>query len=276
VARVELDARGVLRPELLPHFRRIAPSGPGIHLARWYWIPQWNFPAGTISRQDVVAYPASNLVVEPDGVTLWGPTSRASRRDLVGRGWAVGALLLPAAVAAFTDDPGEALDDGRPLPAPDLLGDIQAVMDGASDHGAHERSLRALDARADRAARIMEDWLVRRVGEPGEEALRANGVADVLMNDASIRRLPQAADRLGLSPRTLQRLTRRYVGVTPAAMIRRRRVQEAAERVRTEDADLTTIALDLGYADHAHLTRDFTVVLGITPRELRRSRPVAD
>lgn len=272
---VEPDSRGVLRPERLPHFRRIASSGRGVDLARWYWIPQWDLPEGAISHQDVVAYPASNLVVEPDSVTLWGPTTRASRRDLTGRGWAIGALLLPAAVAAFTDDPGAAVDGGLPVDAADLLAAGRAAMDDGGDPDVPDTA-QALDERAEHAARVMQDWLVRRVGDPGEEALRANEVADVLMNDASIRRLSQAADRLALSPRSLQRLTRRYVGIAPVAMIRRRRVQEAAERVRTEDVDLATIAVDLGYADQAHLTRDFTAVLGVTPRALRRQPLVAD
>lgn len=53
-------------------------------------------------------------------------------------------------------------------------------------------------------------------------------------------------------------------------MIRRRRLQEAAGRVRSDaGADLSTIAADLGYADHAHLTRDFRRVLGFSPTGYR-------
>ncbi|MGO2683442.1 MAG: AraC family transcriptional regulator, partial [Microbacterium sp.] len=37
-------------------------------------------------------------------------------------------------------------------------------------------------------------------------------------------------------------------------------------------ADLAAIAAELGYADHAHLTNDFRVVLGITPRSYRSAR----
>jgi AraC-like DNA-binding protein len=53
-------------------------------------------------------------------------------------------------------------------------------------------------------------------------------------------------------------------------MIRRRRVQEAAERLR-EDPSVTvsTIALELGYADQAHFATDFKAVVGVTPSEYR-------
>jgi len=53
-------------------------------------------------------------------------------------------------------------------------------------------------------------------------------------------------------------------------MIRRRRLQEAAQRIReTPTSDLATIAAELGYADHAHLSNDFRSVLGVTPRAYR-------
>lgn len=41
------------------------------------------------------------------------------------------------------------------------------------------------------------------------------------------------------------------------------------------DTDLAAIAADLGYTDHAHLTRDFRQVLGFTPSEYRRESLVA-
>ena len=62
----------------------------------WFWIPRWNIAPGRTSRQHVLAFPASNLVVEsaspehPRGrVGLAGPTTVRSHRDLSGQGWAV-------------------------------------------------------------------------------------------------------------------------------------------------------------------------------------------
>ena len=92
------------------------------------------------------------------------------------------------------------------------------------------------------------------------------------MGDHPARSVAEAAARLAVSERTLQRIAHRYVGMTPAAMIRRRRLQEAAERMREHpDGDLATLATELGYADHSHLTRDFRVVLGITPTGYRET-----
>ncbi len=98
-----------------------------------------------------------------------------------------------------------------------------------------------------------------------QEALLANTMATVIDSDPAIRTVKDAAERLNLSARSLQRLAARYVGLTPLTMIRRRRLQEAAERLRTEpDTTLADVAADLGYSDHAHLANEFRSVLGLT------------
>lgn len=56
------------------------------------------------------------------------------------------------------------------------------------------------------------------------------------------------------------------------SMIRRYRLQEAAERLRLQPGlPVADIAAELGYADHAHLSADFRTVLGFTPSGYRRS-----
>ena len=73
--------------------------------------------------------------------------------------------------------------------------------------------------------------------------------------------------RFGVSERTLQRLLHKRIGLGPKWLIRRRRLQEAADRLRDSGADLAGIAAELGYADQAHFTRDFRTATGMTPGE---------
>ena len=96
-------------------------------------------------------------------------------------------------------------------------------------------------------------------------------MAELAEADPGLLRVGELAERLGTSERTLQRLAARYVGLGPAALIRRRRLQEAAERIRADpDADLASLAAELGYTDQAHLTNEFTRVLGLSPAGYRR------
>ena len=102
-------------------------------LVRWFWIPEWQIAPGRSSRQHLIAFPACNLVVEPDMVGLAGPTTRSSYRDLTGTGWAVGALLRPAAVPSFAEDPEALRDSYQPRELAALHERVSRVMNGSFD-----------------------------------------------------------------------------------------------------------------------------------------------
>jgi AraC-like DNA-binding protein len=217
-------------------------------------MPVWNLEDGVVSTQQVLPYPAANLVVENGCVQLWGASTQVSERRLAGRGWAVGALLRPAALAALASQPADLVDEHVDLSAPGLVAAIEAVMPDD------------VDAAADAFA----NWLVERIGVLPPESRLANDMSRLLMTDAAVLRLEDAASRLLVSPRTLQRLAHRTVGLSPVAMIRRRRLQEAAQRVRDEPGtSLAVIAADLGYSDQAHLASEFRSVLGLPASRYR-------
>jgi AraC-like DNA-binding protein len=97
----------------------------------------------------------------------------------------------------------------------------------------------------------------------------AEDVADLVARvaaDPAVRRVGDLARAGGWSERTLHRVFARYVGVSPAWLIRRRRLREAAERLtQRPPADARAVAWELGYADQAHLIRDFRRAVGVTP-----------
>ncbi|SHI48724.1 hypothetical protein SAMN02745244_00450 [Tessaracoccus bendigoensis DSM 12906] len=144
------QSRGVLFPSRLPAFHRFAPPKAVEELVQWFWIPEWDLEPGVVSRQTVVSYPALNLVIEPRGVSLVGATTRMSERKLRGSGWAVGALLRPAAVRTLTSNPSSLVDTEQPLDAPALHAQVVAAMGSASER--HEKAVDAftrwLSARA--------------------------------------------------------------------------------------------------------------------------------
>jgi len=254
----EPRSRGVLYPARLSTFTRIGAEGDEVPLVVHFWVPEWNIEAGRVSRQQVIGYPASNLVVSQDGAIISGPTTRRSHRDLVGSGWAVGALLRPAAVEAVVGDPVMVRDSEAVVDAPDLVAVVDAAMRSQADD------------RIRLACRSLGSWITERVGEPSPEALLANELARIIDGDPEVLQLADVAARLSVSERTVTRIARRFVGVTPAAMIRRRRLQEAAEQLRADAGiPLAEVAARHGYADQSHLSRDFRAVLGFTPAAYR-------
>lgn len=272
---VEADGRGVLYPDRLPDFHR-EPAPPELAEAvRWFWVPSWDLPPGVSSRQEVLPFPAANLVVEPEGLRLYGPTTGVSVRVLEGRGWAVGALLRPAGLGRIHARPGGLRDTSVEVDAPELHGAVIAAMGGGDAAGQAEDGHR--EVRRSAAVRALADWLVGEVLPLDAEGLVANAMVGLIASTREVVRVEQVAERMGMSVRGVQRLAARWVGLPPLAVIRRYRLQEAAQRLREESGlSVARVAVDLGYADQAHLAADFRAVLGLAPSQYREGQVSGD
>ncbi|WP_157758921.1 helix-turn-helix transcriptional regulator [Cystobacter fuscus] len=78
------------------------------------------------------------------------------------------------------------------------------------------------------------------------------------------------AKALHLSPRTLQRAFKERVGFSPGTYTRITRLQHALGLLRTsEGGSLSDVAYRCGYADHAHMTREFRELTGRPPSAFR-------
>ncbi len=168
----------MLYPDRLPTFRRepVPPSLDG--LVRWLWLPRWDLPPGVVSRQEVLPFPASNLVVEPDGVRLHGPTTRASHRDLVGSGWAVGLLLRPAAWASLPGEPAAVRDTSVVLDEPDLVRAVSEALSCADPEGGGRR-----------AVTVATGWALDRLAAPDEAGQQADAFEDLVATDRTVVRV---------------------------------------------------------------------------------------
>ncbi|MGW9331156.1 helix-turn-helix domain-containing protein [Bosea sp. NPDC055594] len=80
--------------------------------------------------------------------------------------------------------------------------------------------------------------------------------------------LPQVAEMAGLSPRSLQRRLSQ-AGVSYTDLVASARFENASKRLRDTDARIVEIALSSGYTDHAHFTRAFRRMTGVTPKRFR-------
>ena len=88
-----------------------------------------------------------------------------------------------------------------------------------------------------------------------------------------------AADDVGYSRRRLSTLVRDEVGLTPKTYQRLARFSRAHDRMRRAVLDgevsVARVAAESGYADQAHLAREWTGFAGVSPTEwVRRELPI--
>lgn len=78
----------------------------------------------------------------------------------------------------------------------------------------------------------------------------------------------------GFSHRHIVRVFTEAVGVPPKTYLRLRRFNRALEHLHAApEAALADVAASVGYADQAHMTREFQAFAGLTPGRYRRAAP---
>lgn len=90
-------------------------------------------------------------------------------------------------------------------------------------------------------------------------------------------RLPLArlAHAANMSPHHFHRVFKEESGETPAAFVRRLRLEQAAFRLLLHEESILEIALDCGFKNHETLTRNFRRHFGRSPRDYRRRQRFA-
>ena len=273
--------RGVLRPDLAAaHITldRHQPSALLTPFVDYYWVPRWDLRGEPPYEQAVLPHPNVHLVFEASGAGIFGVDRRLFTRTLSGLGLAFGVRFRAGCFRPFWQAPISQLTD-RVIPAVRLFGSQaektrQAIMD-AGLSGAFEAG--AFEAPDEDDARMMgyaEALLCSVLPEQDPVAEQVAMLVSGITDDPGLRRVDELSALSGLTARTLQRLFADYVGVSPKWVMRRARLHEAAERADSgEPVDWAALAADLGYADQAHLTRDFTVTIGVPPS--RYAAPVS-
>ena len=192
-----------------------------------------------------------------------GPRSSAYIKQ-VADAETVGVELTAGATLALLGVPGRQLAELH-APLDDLLG---PVTESWCDELA---GLPSASARALRFEALLTSRLRERVLHPVvRHAISrfSDGIGSVSVS--------AVVSESGYSHRRFISLFEESTGITPkrfARVVRFRETLEALQRCEQGAESLGALAVALGYADQAHLTREFREYTGITPARYRQSQP---
>ena len=221
------------------------------------WVVRWDLRGEPAHEQAILPHPNVNLAFEAAGPAVYGIDRRVFARKISGAGVVLGIRFRPGGFRPFYSAGKISTLNDLVVPAGDIFGPAAdracaAVLAAASS----DEAMIAAGAGLLRAAGPRPDPVIDQVA----------AIVDRITADPGLRRVASLADVFGLPERRLQRLFAEYVGVSPKWVMRRARLHEAALCADAGgNVDWAALATDLGYADQAHLTRDFTATLGMPP-----------
>lgn len=172
-----------------------------------------------------------------------------------GRQRGVQLALTPAGARALLGVPAAALS-GELLALDEVAPHLRGLPDAVAQVAAAQRPRVVARALIQSLARLDRPAPRAEVGEALARLTRGAGVQ-------------QVADAVGLSRRHLGELVRAEYGLAPKTLQRIGRF-EASKRLMATGTPLTDVASSCGYADQAHLTREWVELAGCPPGTWRR------
>jgi AraC-like DNA-binding protein len=267
LGRVALDplsaSCGALMATALPggyrHTRYPAPP----ELCEWvqhFWYESWCFRPGTEHPREMLPHPSVHLVFSNGNARIYGVQRGRFTRKLCGRGRIFGIRFWPGAFYPFLSTPVSSLTDRMVAAERVLTGTVALaadILNCKSEHSMVRSAVRYL--------------LEHRPRTDSKVSLAKRAVQEIAC-DPGLTRVRDLATRTSSSERTVQRLFRRYVGVSACWAIKRYRTYEALAQLPVAPVgDLADLAQRLGYFDQAHFNRDFKLRVGRAPSAYRAS-----
>jgi AraC-like DNA-binding protein len=277
------------------HYRELTPAPQLQPFIRCYWLLDAEAPSADVAPERILPdgcveiilnladsferHHADGAVERQPNALLIGPSTRHLAIKPTGTVSLVGIRFFPAGAAPFLSAPPGELRDAAPW-----LGDVATPLDQHL-----EERLADLD---DAGRGVLLDAVLTRRLERSRRPLASAAVfaaVSAVLASAGRVRVDDLARRMGVGPRQLERRFAESAGYGPKTLCRLARFQSAVRTLdrraaagtghsRTSGAPRwSAIAIRCGYADQAHLTREFREFAGTTPGGYVRERhPMSD
>jgi AraC-like DNA-binding protein len=242
-----------------PRYHEYEPSPDLAQQVRCFW--RITADEAPLTPNRICPDGCADIVLTGDGtVRAIGTMRTAAVVALSGRVDVLGVRFQPGAALAFFDVP---------------LAELTDATAGVEELGWHAArnvgdQLSGIPAITGKIALIETMLRARQAGLDRRAAPRWLRAALQLLegSDAGLQRV---RDEVGASERTHERQFREMVGLSPKTFQRVARFRRALERMqRRSRAPYAAVAAEAGYADQAHLIREFKALAGITPAAYAR------
>lgn len=257
-------SRGVLnQQEGTKHFQvaRYEPARKTAFFVEHYWIVRWDLRGQNPYQQDVLTHPSVHLVFEKNNTQIWGVVTGKFTRTLKGKGEVLGIKFRPGAFYPFYQKPVVSFTDK-------LLSFREAFHEAPEPIEEDIFSCKSDEC----MVKWGEAFLLRHLPKQDPQIEIINQIIQGIKQEKTILKVDDLVERFSYSKRTLQRIFRQYVGVSPKWVIQRYRLHEATEQMAAGATEnWPTLALELGYFDQAHFIRDFKAIVGQSPAEYIRN-----
>jgi len=258
-------SRGVLR--LPPEGVTVSRHSPAAALATfiaYYWMVSWDRQGRQPHLQETLPHPNIYLVFENNRLQLSGVSTTKFTRILGEQGFAFGVKFRPGGFRPFLKSSVFSLTNCV-VAASDVLGPDADVLEATLVSSV------VSCAQENEMVRAMESFLLQRVPTPDERVVLVDRIVGQIFHQPQIRTVDDLANQTNINKRSLQRIFREYVGISPKWVIQRYRLHELIERLEAgEPLNWPDLALELGYFDQAHLINDFRTITGYSPADYQR------
>ena len=192
------------------------------------------------------------IFIGPNGVFIGGAQTHLSNVQILQAGEYFGIRFYPGALRYFFDlDMAEITDqfvDGHFLPCRQF----------AELHTSIYRQQRVTER-----ARVCEDWLLKHFRP--QLATSFDLALFLIYQSLGKIRVGQLATMIGWSSRHLNRIFKLHTGLSTKTFTQIIRIQNVCRQLYTEPGNALPIALELGFVDQSHLTKDFNKYLLTSP-----------
>jgi AraC-like DNA-binding protein len=218
----------------------------------------WEGKAGWTRSLRLLPDACADLVWDGERLMAIGPSASASCGQLRAGDYRVGVRLRCGGGAALIGVDGRAMR-GKTAYLRDLWGSL----------GKHtERRLHSAESRSEQR-RVLEESIAWRIDDgSGLDRLTLEAARRIRSSARSIERVAIDFD---LNPRELRRRFAREIGLGPKTLQRIGRFDRLIARIPDLLAgriEMATLALELGYADQAHMCRECLAFSGSSPAAL--------